>query len=64
MTHWLGGTLSAHPPLEGEGRPRANASGRGGVNQTSPHPGSTLPRLADPPPPGQGEARMRQGTVK
>src|SRR5947208_6194010 len=39
------------PPLEGEGRCRANARHRGGVTQLHPHPARVLRTLADLPPP-------------
>src|SRR6266702_1338431 len=37
------------PPLEGEGRCRANARHRGGVTQLHPHPARVLRTLADLP---------------
>jgi len=50
--------LSLHPPLQGEGRCRAPARHRGGVNLSDaapPHPGSHLSMRADPPPAGEGK---------
>jgi len=53
-------TPRLHLPLEVGGRPRVARSGGGDSaarSARSPHPVSPLSRLADPPPPGEGERR-------